>query len=63
MMPGANLRKEIAAALPGRLKRNRGVGGCPWRARGQQLQWKVLVIHRVERDDLPGQLGERFYTM
>ncbi len=63
MMPCTNPRKKIAAALHDRHKRSPRAEECPWRARGQQWQRNVLVTDRVERDDLPRQLGERFCNM
>lgn len=60
MMPCTNLRKKIAAALHGRHKSSPRAEKCFWRDRGQQLKRKITVSDRVERDDWPGQLGERF---
>ena len=60
MMPCTNLRKKIAAALHGRHKSSPRAKQSPWRDQVEQLKRKIPVSDRVERDDWPGQLGERF---
>jgi hypothetical protein len=58
MMPWANLRKKIAAALPGLLQWDGQGAGCRLGARGRELELEVTIVGTADRDDFQREFGE-----
>jgi hypothetical protein len=60
LKPGANLRKKIAAALPGLLQWDGQGAGCCLGPRGGELELKITIVGTADRDHFQRHFGERF---